>query len=180
MTLKFHNITNMKLFSVISSWNAMFEASSVYFQCINEWAAHVKIDPVFCWCGPGPKQISNFSCYRMAFHHWGFMNENQKALGVQGWYLVFLQNFRPKIWRDTFKDFTVHFIKVHYDRPYMSITLLNNLSFYFYWYKMKAFAHKLCLYWLTVPPTIQTFNNPETEDFWKHWWPAFFPFPMMF
>ena len=26
--------------------NAMFEASSVYFQCVNEQAAHVKIDHV--------------------------------------------------------------------------------------------------------------------------------------
>ena len=25
----------------------MFEASSVYFQCVNERAAHVKVDPVF-------------------------------------------------------------------------------------------------------------------------------------
>ena len=41
--LKFHNITDI-LFSIISSSNAMFEASSVYFQGINEPAAHVKID----------------------------------------------------------------------------------------------------------------------------------------
>ena len=31
---------------MISSSNAMFEASSVYFQCVNEQAAHVKIDHV--------------------------------------------------------------------------------------------------------------------------------------
>ena len=30
----------------------MFEASSVYFQCVNECAAHVKIDRVSCWCRP--------------------------------------------------------------------------------------------------------------------------------
>ena len=46
----------------------MSEASSVYFQCVNERAAHVKIDRV--------------SCYRMVFDCRGFMNENQKALGV--------------------------------------------------------------------------------------------------
>ena len=32
----------------------MFEASYVYFQCVNEQAAHVKIDHVSGWCGPGP------------------------------------------------------------------------------------------------------------------------------
>ena len=42
----------MKLFSIISSSIAMFEASSVYFQCVNERAAHVKIDHVSRWCGP--------------------------------------------------------------------------------------------------------------------------------
>ena len=31
----------------------MFEASSGYFQCLNEPAAHVKIDHVFPWCRPG-------------------------------------------------------------------------------------------------------------------------------
>ena len=32
----------------------MIEASSVYFQCVNEQAAHVKIDRVSLWCRPGP------------------------------------------------------------------------------------------------------------------------------
>ena len=32
----------------------MVEASSVYFQCGNNWAAHVKIDHVSHWCRPGP------------------------------------------------------------------------------------------------------------------------------
>ena len=40
---------------IISSLNAMFEASSVYFQCVNERAAHVKIDRDSRWCGPGLK-----------------------------------------------------------------------------------------------------------------------------
>ena len=34
----------------------MFEASSVYVQCVNEGAAHVKIDQVFRWCRPGRVQ----------------------------------------------------------------------------------------------------------------------------
>ena len=38
----------------MSSLDAMFEAASVYFQYINERAAHVKIDRVSCWCRPGP------------------------------------------------------------------------------------------------------------------------------
>ena len=33
----------------------MFEASSVYFQCINERAPHVKTDRVSRWCRPGPQ-----------------------------------------------------------------------------------------------------------------------------
>ena len=33
--------------------DAMFEASSVYFQSLNERAAHVKIDGVSRWCSPG-------------------------------------------------------------------------------------------------------------------------------
>ena len=43
------------------SSDAMFEVSSVCFQYVNEQAAHVKIDRV---------------------SRRGFMNENQKALGV--------------------------------------------------------------------------------------------------
>ena len=55
MTLKFNKITNMLLFSVMSSSDDMFEASSVYFMYVNERAAHVKIDHVFFrWCPPGP------------------------------------------------------------------------------------------------------------------------------
>ena len=60
----------------------MFEASSVYFQYVNERAAHIKIDRVCRRCRPGQEYISNFSCCRIAFDYSGFMNENQKALGV--------------------------------------------------------------------------------------------------
>ena len=38
----------------MSSSDAMFEASSVYFQCVNERAAHVKRDRVSSRCRPGP------------------------------------------------------------------------------------------------------------------------------
>ena len=62
----------------------MFEALSVYFQCVNERAAHVKIDRVFSWCRPRPRKISNFSRYQLPFEYRGSMNENQKALGVYG------------------------------------------------------------------------------------------------
>ena len=34
--------------------DAMFEASPVYFQYVNERAAHVKIDRVSRRCQPGP------------------------------------------------------------------------------------------------------------------------------
>ena len=34
----------------MSSLDAMFEASSVYFQYVNEQAAHVKIDRISRWC----------------------------------------------------------------------------------------------------------------------------------
>ena len=37
----------------MSSSDAMFEASSVYFQHVNERAAHVKIDRVSRRCRPG-------------------------------------------------------------------------------------------------------------------------------
>ena len=56
----------------------MFEALSVYFQCVNERATHVKIDHVSRWCRPGAQLISNFSCYRMSFDHLGSINENKK------------------------------------------------------------------------------------------------------
>ena len=53
--LKLKNITNMYLVSIMSSSDAMFEASTVYFiQSVNERAAHVKIDSVSCRCRPGP------------------------------------------------------------------------------------------------------------------------------
>ena len=52
MTLKFKKITN-KLFSIMSSSGAVFEVSSVYFQYVNEHAAHVKIDRVSGRCRPG-------------------------------------------------------------------------------------------------------------------------------
>ena len=55
MTLKFHNIAKMQLFSVMSSSDDMFEASSVYFQYENERAAHVKIDRVSRHCQSGPQ-----------------------------------------------------------------------------------------------------------------------------
>ena len=51
---KFHNITKMQLFPKMSSSEAMSEASSVYFQYVNERAAHVKIDLDSHRCRPGP------------------------------------------------------------------------------------------------------------------------------
>ena len=36
------------------SLDAMFEASTVYFEHINERGAHVKIDRVSHWCQPLP------------------------------------------------------------------------------------------------------------------------------
>ena len=53
MTLKFDNITNV-FFSIMSSSDAMFEALSVYFQCVIDRAAHVKIDRFSRLCKPGP------------------------------------------------------------------------------------------------------------------------------
>ena len=44
----------MQLFPKMSSSDAMFEASSVYFQYVNERAIHVKIDHVSRRCRPGP------------------------------------------------------------------------------------------------------------------------------
>ena len=38
----------------MSSSDALFEASSLYFQNVNERAAHVKIDRVSRRCRPGP------------------------------------------------------------------------------------------------------------------------------
>ena len=38
----------------MSSSDAMFEAPSVYFQFINERAAHVKIERISRRCRPGP------------------------------------------------------------------------------------------------------------------------------
>ena len=38
---------------MMSSSDAMLEAMSVYFQYVNEQAAHVKIDHVSRWCQPG-------------------------------------------------------------------------------------------------------------------------------
>ena len=60
----------------------MFEASSVYFQSVNEHAAHVKIDCVSRWCRLGSRKSLIFFIYLMPFDYWGSMNENQKALGV--------------------------------------------------------------------------------------------------
>ena len=37
----------------MSSLDAMFEASSVYFQYVNEQATHVKVDRVSRRCPPG-------------------------------------------------------------------------------------------------------------------------------
>ena len=36
------------------SSDALFEASSVYFQFVSERAARVKIDRIACRCRPGP------------------------------------------------------------------------------------------------------------------------------
>ena len=38
----------------MSSSDAIFEASSMYFQYVNEAAAHVKIDRISRRCRPGP------------------------------------------------------------------------------------------------------------------------------
>ena len=43
----------------MSSSDAMFEASSVYFQYVNERAAHVKIDRVSRRCRPGRNKSVN-------------------------------------------------------------------------------------------------------------------------
>ena len=43
----------VKLFSIMSSSDAMFEASSVSFQYVDERAADVKIDRLSCQCQPG-------------------------------------------------------------------------------------------------------------------------------
>ena len=59
----------------------MFEASYVYFQCVNEPAAHVKINRVSRWCDPGYSK-SLISLVIGSFDYRGFMNGNQKALGV--------------------------------------------------------------------------------------------------
>ena len=66
----------MQLFSVLSSSEAMFEASSVYFQYINERAAHVKKDvfPVAVDLGSGRTLIS--IVVGCVFDYWGLMNEN--------------------------------------------------------------------------------------------------------
>ena len=81
MTLKFHNITNMLSFSITTLSDAMFKASCVYFQYVNEKAAHVKIDRDSRRFELG-RSKSNFSCCGMVFDYWDFMYENQKALGV--------------------------------------------------------------------------------------------------
>ena len=66
----------------MSSSDAMFEASSVYFQYVNERAAHLKIDPVSVDVDLG-LSISLISLVSDSFRLLGgFMNENQKALGV--------------------------------------------------------------------------------------------------
>ena len=62
----------------------MLEVSSVYFQCVNERAAHLKIDRVSRCIDLGHCKSLNFSCYWMSFDYRGSMNENQKALGVLG------------------------------------------------------------------------------------------------
>ena len=68
----------------------LFEALPVYFQYVNEQATHVKIDHVSRQCPPCQQLISNFSCCRMGFNYWSFMNENQKALKYKEDILVFL------------------------------------------------------------------------------------------
>ena len=65
----------------MSTLDTMFEASSVYFQHVNERAAHVKIDRVSICVDLG-LSISNISSCQMAFDYWGFMNKNQMALEV--------------------------------------------------------------------------------------------------
>ena len=65
----------------MSSSDAMIEASSVYFQYVNEEAAHVKIDRVSRRCRPGHSK-SLMSVVVGWILLLGFMNENQQTLGV--------------------------------------------------------------------------------------------------
>ena len=60
----------------MSSSDTIFEALSVYFQYVNERAAHVKIE-VFPVGVDLSRSKSNFSCRRMAFDYWGFINQNK-------------------------------------------------------------------------------------------------------
>ena len=66
----------------MSSLDRMFKCVPVYFQDVNERAAHVKIDRDSRRCQPEPWKISSFTCCRIAFDYRGFMNEKQKALEV--------------------------------------------------------------------------------------------------
>ena len=59
----------------MSPSDTRFEASSVYFQYVNERAALVKIDRVSRRCHLGRRK-PHFSCCRMVFDYWGFINEN--------------------------------------------------------------------------------------------------------
>ena len=68
----------------MSSLGAMLETSSVNFQHVNERAAYVKLTVIPVGVDLGRSKHSNFSCCRMAFDHLGFMNKNQKVLGVLG------------------------------------------------------------------------------------------------
>ena len=65
----------------MSSSDAMIEASSVYFQYVNEEAAHVKIDRVSSRCRLGHSK-SVMSVVVGWILLLSFMNENQQALGV--------------------------------------------------------------------------------------------------
>ena len=66
----------------MSSSDAMFEASSVCFQYVNEQAAHVKIDRVSRGVDLG--RSKSLISLAVGWHSTTgvFMNENQKALGV--------------------------------------------------------------------------------------------------
>ena len=72
----------MQLFSIMSSSDNMFEASSVHFQFVNERAAHVKIDSVLVltWAVVNLLFLLLSDGFRLL---WGFKNENKKALGVK-------------------------------------------------------------------------------------------------
>ena len=72
----------------------MFEASSVYFQCVNEWAAHVKtVFPVGVGMGHSKSVISlAILCLSTTGVLW---MKIKRPWEYKDDFLVFLWNFRP-------------------------------------------------------------------------------------